>query len=666
MKEGRKWVKREKKIKHQMLSSFLTIGVIPLVILTLISSIVIKISMYNNQVSSLKQISSMVTKNLDEWGDDNILLVEEIATSQIVKNGNMSDIQTEFKNKQAQNSSIINIMYTNINGDVLVDSIGSINENISGKSYFSNVLKEYSHISDVILDKESNIYEVIFSSPVKIDNEIKGYIIINVNVNSISDSIGKILFSDEGRIYTFNRDGYVTYDSNIENIMQENILKSSDELSKAASKALAGNFNKVEYRHNGVKQTAIYNFIPSLNWGSMTVIPEKDIYKGFSKMINIVVTFVIVIIIVVTAIALRISQKFVGPISVLADLTKKISKGDLTEKCSIGGNEEITSIGKDFNEMVNSLKSLVLNIQSQSNDLKSASGILSEVSLSAEENSKEIANAMEEISGGSIQQAEKADDILGDVRKLDSKMLDLTEGLKETNNALKVSKEALISGNEGTKELKDNTALQYKLIKNTVDEVNDLSQYVGNIDRIIEAINEIAEQTNLLALNASIEAARAGEAGKGFVVVAEEVGNLANESQKATQQIADVLNTIRSKADSTTKLMNSINESMQLQLATVEKTLQIFENITKADKKIEDNINSFKELIDFIKDFSGQLLALIETLVSSAEESAAVAEEVTASSENQIIVVQNVKNESDNIDGIVDSLQVSIEKFKVE
>ena len=210
------------------------------------------------------------------------------------------------------------------------------------------------------------------------------------------------------------------------------------------------------------------------------------------------------------------------------------------------------------------------------------------------------------------------------------------------------------------------TKYEYKLIKNTVDEVNDLSQYVGNIDRIIEAINEIAEQTNLLALNASIEAARAGEAGKGFVVVAEEVGNLANESQKATQQIADVLNTIRSKADSTTKLMNSINESMQLQLATVEKTLQIFENITKADKKIEDNINSFKELIDFIKDFSGELLALIETLASSAEESAAVAEEVTASSENQIIVVQNVKNESDNIDGIVDSLQVSIEKFKVE
>ena len=72
------------------------------------------------------------------------------------------------------------------------------------------------------------------------------------------------------------------------------------------------------------------------------------------------------------------------------------------------------------------------------------------------------------------------------------------------------------------------------------------------------------------------------------------------------------------------------------------------------------------ELIDFIKDFSGELLTLIETLASSAEESAAISEEVTASSENQIIVVQNVKSESDNIDDIVDSLQVSIEKFKVE
>jgi len=65
-----------------------------------------------------------------------------------------------------------------------------------------------------------------------------------------------------------------------------------------------------------------------------------------------------------------------------------------------------------------------------------------------------------------------------------------------------------------------------------------LSDHAQSIESILSLIRDIAGQTNLLALNATIEAARAGDAGRGFVVVAQEVKSLANQTARATDDIA--------------------------------------------------------------------------------------------------------------------------------
>ena len=75
--------------------------------------------------------------------------------------------------------------------------------------------------------------------------------------------------------------------------------------------------------------------------------------------------------------------------------------------------------------------------------------------------------------------------------------------------------------------------------------VQGLADAAQKIGEVVQLINDIASQTNLLALNATIEAARAGDAGKGFAVVASEVKSLANQTARATEDIAQQVNAIQ-------------------------------------------------------------------------------------------------------------------------
>lgn len=96
----------------------------------------------------------------------------------------------------------------------------------------------------------------------------------------------------------------------------------------------------------------------------------------------------------------------------------------------------------------------------------------------------------------------------------------------------------------------------------TNQQVEKLAETANAIGNVISLIQDIAEQTNLLALNATIEAARAGEAGKGFAVVASEVKGLANQTAKATGDIAAQISEIQTSTQDAVSAINQITETM--------------------------------------------------------------------------------------------------------
>ncbi len=129
--------------------------------------------------------------------------------------------------------------------------------------------------------------------------------------------------------------------------------------------------------------------------------------------------------------------------------------------------------------------------------------------------------------------------------------------------------------------------------------VQGLAESAQKIGEVVNLINDIASQTNLLALNATIEAARAGDAGKGFAVVASEVKNLANQTARATEEIAQQITAVQQATTESvealhqiTGIIEQINEVTGSIAAAVEEqsaaTQEIARNVQEASSGVQE------------------------------------------------------------------------------
>ncbi|WP_373877875.1 methyl-accepting chemotaxis protein [Pseudomonas turukhanskensis] len=191
--------------------------------------------------------------------------------------------------------------------------------------------------------------------------------------------------------------------------------------------------------------------------------------------------------------------------------------------------------------------------------LAQISGSSTQLAAAAEE----LNAVTEEASRGLVQQNDEIEQAATAVNEMSVAVDEVARNAVSTSEASKVSNQAAQVGQERVSDTIGAITRLTGEMESTASLVQQVAAQSQDIGKVLDVIRGIAEQTNLLALNAAIEAARAGESGRGFAVVADEVRALAHRTQNSTQEIEQMVSTMRTGASEALSAMQSSSSRAQ-------------------------------------------------------------------------------------------------------
>lgn len=358
-------------------------------------------------------------------------------------------------------------------------------------------------------------------------------------------------------------------------------------------------------------------------------------------------------------------------ISMLLKVNDKVydlvnSEGDLTKELDIKSGDEIELISDNINSLLRYIRTIMLNISSQSDILTKSSELITENLSVSSRMITDVSATMEEMSAGMEETSASVAEINETVKSMGSVLNDVkTDSEDNVKKSLEIVDNVTSIYNSAI-ESQETANDRAKSLSNSISDKIEQSKNVREINELVESIIGIATQTKLLSLNASIEAARAGEQGKGFAVVAEEIGKLAKDSSESAERIKTV--------------SDSVIESVELLAVESEKMMSFVEQ--EAMKGYSDLGNIALRYKSDIENLTGVLRAFesscdnaVSSIVSisnnidsvniAIEESTTGITSVAENTTELLNAINTIEDDSKNNNNVVINLNDEVGKFKL-
>ncbi|HWT76883.1 MAG TPA: methyl-accepting chemotaxis protein [Mobilitalea sp.] len=344
---------------------------------------------------------------------------------------------------------------------------------------------------------------------------------------------------------------------------------------------------------------------------------------------------------------------------------KLIQTGDLTVDINLDRNDEVGSLARSFQKMVDHMLLLIINIRRHSEDaLRDVDSVNNSVDVSNNA-TEEITKIVSEIASGAMKQVENVDMVEQSMERVFNAIETITDNINSVNQDSDLSMKDMQEASEKI----NNSVEQINLVNDTVEKtavmMKKLEDKFQEVLSFSSSVESIASKTNLLALNASIEAASAGEHGKGFAVVAGEIKNLAKQSSDASKRIneliAEVQTEINNSSDAigngVTQARNGVDVMSQVEVQLVK--------LSSSNVKINTSIKDIAAAILRIEEDSKNVLDNTVTLAEIARGLSAGTQQTVAETEEQYAIMEGIRNDLCNVKRLMEELGSTVNQFKI-
>ena len=396
---------------------------------------------------------------------------------------------------------------------------------------------------------------------------------------------------------------------------------------------------------------------------------EKD--KTLNSVLGTV--FYMVIIVIVIAIAGIVgsgllSSAIAKALNTEIACVEEVATGNL----NVTVNEKHKKRQDEVGDLSRAIEKLLTDLRKMIGDINKSTDMLIESSDTLEQASKETFNGMDHVMEAVDTITTAAASQALDTKKASENVVNMGNLITETdgeaallNKSADYMRESSDNSSGAIAELKDIN----EEVTTVVAEISQLAKQTNesaqSIREAAELISDIAGQTNLLSLNASIEAARAGELGKGFAVVAGEIKQLAEQSDKASGNIDQIVNTLFLNSQYMVEAMQKMQDVMERQNQRI---IHTEDSVGEVIRQIQTSIQSIREIegkTQELEQIRKEVIEMITGLSDIAESN------VNSTKETRTVIVdisehfRDVKQSAENLRETADMLEQNIKHFKL-